>query len=251
MNPAGLTKRRNRFCDFGLNSEHIAHCCADARRWYNKTRLRITPHRERSISFENNNHTNKPDGQAPDTKKRSGIIWTLLYILVGAVFLTGVYSDTARVCAVPRAVCSAATPAPTATVAPTLPPEVTPAPTPSPTRMSRRFPCASISRIMTAGGYLPVGVTENNEMATLDSAQDAAWFQFRPSPGEEGNAIINGHVRWKAKRHVLHTQGNVGGRGGRHRIRRRRLQNFTVDTLNTYLLDEVPPSVMDLKAKAV
>jgi hypothetical protein len=149
--------------------------------------------------LEDNNDRNKPDGKAR-IQKALRIIWTLLDILAGAVFPRACI-DTREYVAVPRAVCSAPTPAPTATVAPTLPPEVTPAPTPSPTPYVKKIPVRIYftDHELQADIY-PVGVTENNEMDTLDSAQDAAWYQFGPSPGEEGNAIINGHVRWKGEK---------------------------------------------------
>ncbi len=202
--------------------------------------------------MENNNDTKKPDGQVPDTKKRPGFIWTLLYILVGAVFLTGVYLILREYVLFPAPYVAPPTPAPTATIAPTLPPQVTPVPTPSPTPYVKKIPVRIYftDHELQADIY-PVGVTENNEMATLDSAKDAAWYQFGPSPGEEGNAIINGHVRWKGEKGTFSIlkEMSVGEEiviefddGG--------FKYFTVDTLDTYLLDEVPASVMDLKGES-
>lgn len=43
----------------------------------------------------------------------------------------------------------------------------------------------------------PVGLTPSRAMDTVDDPHIAAWYKDGPSPGEEGNALINGHVRWK------------------------------------------------------
>ncbi len=41
-----------------------------------------------------------------------------------------------------------------------------------------------------------VGRTEEGAMGTVDSPYIAAWYEDGPSPGDTGNALINGHVRW-------------------------------------------------------
>lgn len=41
-----------------------------------------------------------------------------------------------------------------------------------------------------------VGRTADGAMGTVDSAHLAAWYEDGPSPGDSGNALINGHVRW-------------------------------------------------------
>ncbi len=42
----------------------------------------------------------------------------------------------------------------------------------------------------------PVGKTAGGAMATIDDPYIAAWYQDGPSPGDKGNALVNGHVRW-------------------------------------------------------
>ena len=42
----------------------------------------------------------------------------------------------------------------------------------------------------------PVGLSEENAIETVDDPYIVAWFENGASPGEQGNAIINGHVRW-------------------------------------------------------
>ncbi|MBQ6845985.1 MAG: class F sortase [Oscillospiraceae bacterium] len=41
-----------------------------------------------------------------------------------------------------------------------------------------------------------VGKTETGAMATVDDPYIAAWYEDGPSPGDKGNALVNGHVRW-------------------------------------------------------
>ncbi|MBQ9832354.1 MAG: class F sortase [Clostridia bacterium] len=45
----------------------------------------------------------------------------------------------------------------------------------------------------------PVGLLPNNAIGTVDDPYIAAWFEEGPAPGEKGNCIINGHVRWDGK----------------------------------------------------
>lgn len=192
--------------------------------------------------MENNNSNKTPN-------KRSGIIWTLLYIVIGAVFLTGVYLILRQYVLFPEKYVEPPTPAPTATLAPTLAPSATPLPTPSPTPYVKKIPVRIyFTDHKLQAEILPVGVTENNEMATIDSAKDAAWYQFGPSPGEPGNALINGHVRWKGEKGTFSILKEMKtGEEVVIEFDDGTFKYFTVDSLNTYLLDEVPASVMDLK----
>lgn len=41
-----------------------------------------------------------------------------------------------------------------------------------------------------------VGRTQDGAMGTVDSPYIAAWYEDGPSPGDSGNALVNGHVRW-------------------------------------------------------
>ena len=197
--------------------------------------------------MENNDSNKTPN-------KRSGIIWTLLYIVIGAVFLTGVYLILRQYVLFPENYVPPPTLTPTATVVPTptLAPSATPLPTPSPTPYVQKIPV----RIYFTDHKLqaeikPVGVTENNEMGTLDSAQDSAWYQFGPSPGEPGNALLNGHVRWKGEKGTFSILKEMKtGEEVVIEFDDGTFKYFIVDTLNTYLLDEVPASVMDLKGES-
>ena len=50
---------------------------------------------------------------------------------------------------------------------------------------------------------VPVGIIEEGEgqgqMDTVDDPDLAAWYEPGPAPGEEGNAILNGHKSWQGK----------------------------------------------------
>ena len=177
-----------------------------------------------------------------------------LYILVSAIFLCGVYLILREYVLLPASYEAPPTPAPTvsAVPTPTRPPEATLEPSPSPTPYVKKIPVRIFytAHKLQADIY-PVGVTENNEMGVIDFAKDAAWYQNGPSPGEEGNALTNGHVRWKGeigtfsilKESAVSDEVVIEFDDGSFKY-------FTIDTLNTYLLDEIPADVMDLKGEA-
>ncbi len=88
---------------------------------------------------------------------------------------------------------------------PYVPPEVViiPTPTPlpegvSPTPYVKKLPVKIyfMNRNVSAP-IQPVGLLENNAIDTVDDPYIAAWYKGGASPADsEGNAIINGHVRW-------------------------------------------------------
>ena len=43
----------------------------------------------------------------------------------------------------------------------------------------------------------PVGLTAEGDMAIDSNAQELAWYQLGPKPGEVGSAVIAGHYGWK------------------------------------------------------
>lgn len=75
----------------------------------------------------------------------------------------------------------------------TLDPNATPYIKPIPVRIS--FP-----RFDVVSDVYPVGETPEGNIDTVDSAEDSAWFEPYPAPGEPGNAIINGHVSFNGSR---------------------------------------------------
>lgn len=85
--------------------------------------------------------------------------------------------------------------APPIVVVPTpspLPPDVTPTPYVKKAPVKLYFLDRNISSDIE-----PVGLLENNAIGTVDDPYISAWYKDGASPAdEEGNAIINGHVRW-------------------------------------------------------
>ncbi len=186
--------------------------------------------------------------------KQSKVFWAIIYVLIAALLLGGIYMVVREYIWIPGPYEAPPTPAPTvaATPAPTLAPSDTPLPTPSPTPYVQKIPV----RIYFTGyerqaDIYPVGVTEDNAMDTLDSAKDAAWYQYGPSPGEPGNALLNGHVKWKGELGTFSIlkEMKVGDEivieyeDGSFKY-------FEVTNLDTYLLDEIPSSVMDLSGES-
>ena len=95
----------------------------------------------------------------------------------------------------------------------------------------------------------PVGRIETGplagKMATIDSATIAAWYEPGPEPGEPGNSLINGHVRWKGVAgvfQILHTIDTgeevvIGFVDGTYR-------HFYVVSRDIYQRDKYPPDIM-------
>jgi len=54
-----------------------------------------------------------------------------------------------------------------------------------------------IKNIAVDAKVKPVGLTVDGDMAIDNNAQELAWYQLGPKPGEAGNAVIAGHYGWK------------------------------------------------------
>lgn len=97
----------------------------------------------------------------------------------------------------------------------------------------------------------PVGLTEDGAMATVDSNVIAAWYMYGPSPGENGNALINGHKSWNKALGVFslltdmktNEQVVIEMDDGS-------FQYWYVHEVNVYPLGDIPDSVMDLELDA-
>ena len=182
--------------------------------------------------------------------KNSKVFWAVIYVLIAAMLLGGIYMVVREYIWIPGPYVPPPTPVPTVapTPAPTLAPSATPQPTPSPTPYVQKIPVRIyFTNYERQADIFPVGVDEENRMGTLNSAKDSAWYQFGPSPGEPGNAILNGHVKWKGELGTFSIlkEMKVGDEvviefdDGSFKY-------FDVTNLDTYLLDEIPSSVMDL-----
>ncbi len=186
--------------------------------------------------------------------KKSRAFWALMYILTGTLFLGGIFMILREYVLLPTPY--EPPPAPTATVlpapTPTLAPSATPAPTPLPTPYIKKIPIRIyFTDLERKADIYPVGVAKDGSMDTLDSALDAAWYEFGPSPGEEGNALLNGHVRWKGslgtfsilREMELKSEAVIEFDDGSFKY-------FEAVSHNVYLLDDIPPEVMDLEGES-
>lgn len=55
---------------------------------------------------------------------------------------------------------------------------------------------AMMIRIHVDTAIHPVELTPDGSMGVPELPQDVAWYLLGPHPGEEGSAIIAGHVNW-------------------------------------------------------
>jgi sortase (surface protein transpeptidase) len=112
---------------------------------------------------------------------------------------------------------------------------------PAPTRIV--IPFLEIDAIVE-----PVGVDSEGRMDTSDTAENVAWYQYGPSPGFEGNALLDGHNSWGkrtavfAKLPTLPVDESVviyyeDGSWG----------TFKVISNDSYPLDSVPDRVMSFE----
>ena len=76
-------------------------------------------------------------------------------------------------------------PAPAITVAPLTLSPITPVPTPTGLRIDDLGVAAPID---------PYGIDEDGQMDVPDNVTDVAWYQWGPSPGEGGSAVLAAHV---------------------------------------------------------
>lgn len=208
-------------------------------------------------------HENEDLGQGPamDDKKRRSLL--LNRLLLGAsvlLFLAGVWMLVRQYVFIPDAYVAPTTPTPTATALPTPTAQVTPSPTPYVKKipitlhfMEREISCpiepvGIVDDVDKKGN--PV-LDENGEpiktMGTIDSAKVAAWLEDGPSPGEPGNAIINGHIRWAKVAGVFSVLGDMAI-GERIAITYEDGSSlyFAVESVDIFTIDDWPEWVMQL-----
>ena len=124
--------------------------------------------------------------------------------------------------------------------------------TPEPTPYVQRIP---VKIFFTArdimADIVPVGVImEGNKTGKMETINDAiltAWYKDGPSPGEEGNALINGHVRWKGKAGTFSILPDMAvGEEVAIEYDDGSVTYFSVSEINYYNFREVPAEAMDL-----
>lgn len=158
--------------------------------------------------MESNKQEHKPgtEQKKSGAHKRSAL-WYLAYAAIAAMFVFGIYLiviDSFII--VPPIEAPPTFSAAPATPAPTPAPAAAPTPTPEPTPYVQVKP---VRIYFTASSYwsnvYPVGIVEGTEaeIATVDNADDAGWFELGAAPRESGNCIISGHNRKDGKMGVF------------------------------------------------
>jgi len=183
-------------------------------------------------------------------KKRS-VKWIVLYCIIGVLFLAGIamiVRDNVIIApgytAPPTQPPATPTPpAPTATPAKDQPVIIyTPEPTPS-------EPLLPVKIYFTDHEIVcdiePAGVLESGELEALPSATVAAWTNTSALPGEDGNAILNGHVRWKGKMgHFAILREMEPGEEVVIEFSDGTFRYFTVSTKDVYRLEDFPKEAL-------
>lgn len=163
-------------------------------------------------------------------------------------------------CAPPPAPAAEATPVPAPSPSPTPAATLKPAVTPTPSLISMPLPTPELLRVPVSVKLDPLdieieivalGLDEEGRMDVPESAELASWYMEGPWPGQEGNALLAGHVAWKKQRgkFAYIKQLNIGDMvtitfedGG--------TDVFEVASKESYLIADVPESVMDLSGES-
>ncbi|MDO5111686.1 MAG: class F sortase [Clostridia bacterium] len=212
-----------------------------------------------------------PEGQEDDAKreakrKKRRLISNLLLVASALLFLAGAYSLLQAYVIPPKTdYVAPPTPAPTvaATPAPTIDVAETPAPTPEPTPYNLKPARISFTTLEQVCEIQPVGYVDpqtkeevepedmepgkSYAMGTVDSNIIAAWFKYGPAPGDRGNAILDGHNRWKNKYGVFNDLIKL--QTGDEIVIEMDDGSFTywyVHEVNKFERESVPPEVMEL-----
>ncbi|MEA4969341.1 MAG: class F sortase [Candidatus Pelethousia sp.] len=162
--------------------------------------------------MDNNMNEQQQAAQKSAKARKSLLLNRLLLAASVVLFAAGVWLLVRQYVFIPDAYVAPPTP----TVAPASPGPTAAAAvtTPSPTPYVKKIPVTlHFTERAISCPIEPVGIVndvdkkgnpildENGEpvkiMGTIDSEKVAAWLEEGPSPGEPGNAIINGHIRWK------------------------------------------------------
>lgn len=171
-------------------------------------------------------------------------IRTTLYVISALVFTAGLYLTLKQFVLFPTPYTPPPTPVAT-TARPT--PTITAIIPPSPTPYVKLFPVLiSFPDQQRQCEIVPVGKKEDNEMETVDSPTLAAWYQNGPSPGEEGNAILNGHISWKGTKGTFSILSDmetgepvvIEYEDGSYRY-------FHVESVDVYRIDDWPANVLN------
>ncbi len=189
----------------------------------------------------------------PQKSMQTRIFWFLLYLLVGVLILNGVLLILRENVLLPEStytgpasLMSFYTPVPTAK--PALAPDPTPTPEPEPEIIVPLVPTMIYFETQKKQSVVhSVAYATDGSIGTVDSATDAAWFNQGSSPGDPGNAIISGHVRFKGKRGTFSILKEMEpGERVIVEFEDGSLRYFDVESRNEYVLTAFPSFVTDL-----
>lgn len=191
--------------------------------------------------------------EKPGKKQPTTLLWKLIYAAIGVVFAVGLYMVIRQEVLLPNPDFQAPTPPPPAETMP--PPPETPAasiapgaatpqaPTPTPAPTPRMEVPVEIyfERHKQQASIIAVGITEGNEMGSPDNAENAGWFYYGSSPGNPGNAILNGHRSYGGKSGVFSVLKKLK-QGDRISVEFESgmLRFFEVDRVEEYKAADVP-----------
>ena len=121
------------------------------------------------------------------------VVWSAV-VLVG--LLTACASDPAPAVTSPEASPVVTAPAPDVAPAPTAAPTTAPAP-PPPSVMAASVPLRlEVPAIAVDSDLMALGLLADGTLEVPPAAFPAGWFTGAPTPGEQGPAVIAGHIDW-------------------------------------------------------
>lgn len=181
----------------------------------------------------------------------------LLLVASVLLFAAGVWMLVRQYVFIPDAYVAPPSPAPISTPGPTA--EVTPAPTPYVKRIpvTLHFADREVSCPVEPVGIVidtdkkgnPILDEQGNPieiMGTIDSEKVAAWLETGPSPGEYGNAVINGHIRWKKVAGVFSVLSDmIPGEKLAVTYDDGSVLYFAVESVDIFTIDDWPAWVME------
>lgn len=207
------------------------------------------------------------ENNVPKKKKRLTPLDIILYCISAALLIGGVVLIIRQYVLIsdyvdPPVQSMAPTAAPTPTATPNAnetpdankTAEPTDEPTPTPYQYTRSEPKViyfTDAQVMTE--VFPVGLIEKGDkkgqMDTIDNPDVAAWYSPGPAPGEQGNALVNGHKSWKGKigRFSVLWDMKIGQQVAVEREDGSVLY-FKVTSVDFYPYDDYPESVMNMES---
>lgn len=186
----------------------------------------------------------------PETPRGKLLVSRLLLALTILLFVSGTWLLLKQFVIMPRTAYVAPPTAPPAAVAATPAPTSAPVKTPEPTPEPTPYPLLPVRLYFPTMEQVceiqPVGLTSDGAMDTIKSNVISAWYQYGPSPGDRGNAILNGHKSWQGELGVFSKLKDM--QLGDQFITEMDDGSFLywyVDSVDIYGRTEVPASVME------